>query len=195
MAINDLAMGGAIPLGLSATFILEEGFPVADLDRLTGSMAAACREARVNLVTGDTKVVERGKADGVYITTSGVGYIPGEITLSADQAQPGDYLLVSGPIGDHGVAVLSAREGLEFETNVLSDTASLHDLVQTMLAVDARIHCLRDPTRGGLATTLNEIANSSRVEMMVEEKSIPVRAGVRGACEMLGLNRSMQHTR
>ena len=186
--INDLVMGGAEPLGLSAAFILEEGFPLEDLRQITDSMAAACQRAGVNLVTGDTKVVERGKADGVYITTSGVGYVPSKVKISADQAQPGDVLLVSGPIGDHGIAVLSAREGLEFDTTVESDTAPLYGLVQAMLEVDAEIHCLRDPTRGGLATTLNEIANSSQVEMLIDEAAVPVRPSVQAACEMLGLD-------
>lgn len=186
--INDLAMCGAIPVGLSGAFILEEGFPLADLQRITDSMAQACRETGVSLVTGDTKVVERGKGDGVFVTTSGIGIVAPGLTISAERARPGDHILVSGPLGDHGIAVLSAREGLEFETTLKSDTAPLHDLVQAMLTVSQEIHCLRDPTRGGLATTLNELATSSRVGMVIEEQLIPLREEVRGACEMLGLD-------
>lgn len=186
--INDLAMCGAVPLGLSGAFILEEGFPLHDLQRITESMAQACRETGVSLVTGDTKVVERGKGDGVFITTSGIGIVAHELMISADQARSGDHILVSGPIGDHGIAVLSAREGLEFETTLESDTAPLHTLVQAMLEGSHEIHCLRDPTRGGLATTLNELAVSSRVGLVINERSIPVRTEVRGACEMLGLD-------
>jgi hydrogenase expression/formation protein HypE len=186
--INDLAMCGALPLGLSGAFILEEGFPFTDLQRITASMAQACRETGVALVTGDTKVVEKGKGDGIFITTSGIGVVAHELTIAADRARPGDHILVSGPIGDHGIAVLSAREGLEFETTLESDTAPLHSLVQAMLDVSQEIHCLRDPTRGGLATTLNELAMSSRVGMVIEERLVPLRAEVRGACEMLGLD-------
>lgn len=179
--INDLAMCGAMPLGLSGAFILEEGFPLDDLQRVVASMAEACREAGVWLVTGDTKVVEKGKGDGLFITTSGIGVLSHQLPISADQARPGDLILVSGTLGDHGIAVLSAREGLEFETTLVSDTAPLHTLVQAMLEVSSEIHCLRDPTRGGLATTLNEIAVSSRVGMVLEEEKIPLREEVRGA--------------
>jgi hydrogenase expression/formation protein HypE len=186
--INDLAMCGAMPLGLSAAFILEEGLPLDELQRIVFSMAAACQQASVRLVTGDTKVVEKGKGDGVFITTSGIGVLTHHFTISADRAQPGDCILVSGTIGDHGIAVLSAREGLEFETTLSSDTASLHTLVQAMLVAGSAIHCLRDPTRGGLATVLNEIAASSRVGMLLEEGQIPLRQEVCGACEMLGLD-------
>jgi hydrogenase expression/formation protein HypE len=186
--INDLAMCGAMPLALSGAFILEEGFPLADLQRVIASMAEACREAGVWLVTGDTKVVEKGKGDGVFITTSGIGVLTHNLTISADRARPGDYILVSGPIGDHGIAVLSAREGLAFETTLVSDTAPLHTLVQVMLAVSPEVHCLRDPTRGGLATALNEIAASSHVGVVLEEGQIPVREEVRAACEVLGLD-------
>lgn len=186
--INDLAMGGAMPLGLSGAFILEEGFPLDNLQRVIASMAEACREAGVWLVTGDTKVVEKGKGDGLFITTSGIGVLSHLLQISANQARPGDHILVSGTLGDHGIAVLSAREGLEFETTLVSDTAPLHTLVQAMLEVSSEIHCLRDPTRGGLATTLNEIAVSSRVGMVLEEEKIPLREEVRGACEMLGLD-------
>jgi hydrogenase expression/formation protein HypE len=186
--INDLAMCGALPLGLSGAFILEEGFPLADLQRVTASMAWACRETGVALVTGDTKVVEKGKGDGVFVTTSGIGIVAHDLMISAEQARPGDHILVSGPIGDHGIAVLSVREGLEFETTLESDTAPLHTLVQAMLEVSREIHCLRDPTRGGLATTLCELATSSHVGMVIEEQLIPLREEVRGACEMLGLD-------
>jgi hydrogenase expression/formation protein HypE len=186
--INDLAMCGAMPLGLSGAFILEEGFPLADLQRIVTSMADACREAGVWLVTGDTKVVEKGKGDGVFITTSGIGVVSHPLQISADQARPGDCILVSGTVGDHGVAVLSAREGLEFETTLVSDTAALHTLVQAMLESSSQIHCLRDPTRGGLATVLNEIAASSHVGIVLDETQIPLRPEVRGACEMLGLD-------
>ena len=186
--INDLAMCGAMPLGLSGAFILEEGLPLADVQRVVESMSAACREVGVSLVTGDTKVVEKGKGDGVFITTSGVGLISHSQTIAADQVHPGDAILVSGPIGDHGVAVLSAREGLEFETSLVSDTAALHTLVQAMLEVSPHIHCLRDPTRGGLGTVLNEIAASSQIGMRIDEDRVPVRPEVHGACEMLGLD-------
>jgi hydrogenase expression/formation protein HypE len=186
--INDLAMCGAMPLGLSGAFILEEGFPLDNLQRVIASMAEACREAGVWLVTGDTKVVEKGKGDGLFITTSGIGVLSHQLHISADQARPGDLILVSGTLGDHGIAVLSAREGLEFETTLMSDTAPLHTLVQAMLEGSSEIHCLRDPTRGGLTTILNEIATSSRVGMVLEEEKIPLREEVRGACEMLGLD-------
>ncbi|NOT53495.1 MAG: hydrogenase expression/formation protein HypE [Deltaproteobacteria bacterium] len=186
--INDLAMCGAMPLALSAAFILEEGLPFDDLQRVITSMADACRTAGVQLVTGDTKVVERGKGDGLFITTTGIGIVTHSLTISADRAQPGDCLLVSGPIGDHGIAVLSAREGLEFETTLVSDTAPLHTLVQAMMAVSPDIHCLRDPTRGGLASTLNELAISSRVGMRFDENRLPIRDEVRAACELLGLD-------
>lgn len=186
--VNDLAMCGAMPLGLSGAFILEEGFPLTDVQRVVESMSAACREVGVSLVTGDTKVVEKGKGDGVFITTSGLGLISHSQTIAADQVRPGDAILVSGPIGDHGIAVLSAREGLEFETTLVSDTAPLHTLVQAMLEANREIHCLRDPTRGGLGTVLNEIASSSQVGMHIDEDRIPVRPEVHGACEMLGLD-------
>lgn len=186
--INDLAMCGARPLGLSGAFILEEGFPLTELQRVVASMSSACREVGVSLVTGDTKVVEKGKGDGVFITTSGLGIVSHPYTIAADQICSGDVILVSGPIGDHGVAVLSAREGLAFETTLVSDTAPLHTLVQAMLEVSPQIHCLRDPTRGGLGTVLNEIAASAQLGMHIEEDQIPVRPEVHSACEMLGLD-------
>lgn len=187
--INDLAMAGARPLSLSAGFILEEGFPLADLARIVGSMAKAARDAGVPIVTGDTKVVERGKGDGVFINTSGVGVVPLGVTPpSGDRARPGDVVLVSGTMGDHGVAILSKREGLSFETDVESDTAALHGLVAEMVAAAPDIHAMRDPTRGGLATTLNEIAHQSGVGFRLREKDIPVRREVNAVCELLGID-------
>ena len=186
--INDLAMAGAKPLYLSAAFILEEGLPLADLERIVTNMAAASRNAGVPVITGDTKVVEQGKADGVFITTSGVGLVPPGVTISGELARPGDAILLSGSIGDHGIAVLSQRENLRFETSIESDSAPLHQLVQAMLAAVPDIHCLRDPTRGGLATTLNELAAQSGVGMRLREAAIPVHAAVSGACELLGLD-------
>ena len=187
--INDVAMSGAKPLYLSAGFILEEGFPLADLEKIVESMAAASREANVPIVTGDTKVVEKGKGDGVFITTTGVGVIPDGIHISGDLAKPGDAILVSGHIGDHGVALMSKRDNLEFETEVASDTAALHGLVAAMIEeVPNGIHCLRDPTRGGLAATLNEIASQSGVGMHLQAADIPIRSDVAAACELLGLD-------
>jgi hydrogenase expression/formation protein HypE len=186
--VNDVAMGGAKPLYLSAGFILEEGFPLADLKRIVDSMAAASREAGVPIVTGDTKVVERGKADGVFITTAGVGVVYDGVHVSAERAQPGDKIIVSGSIGDHGVAILSVREGLEFGTEIRSDSAALHGLVETMVQAAPSIHVLRDPTRGGVAATLNELAQAAGVGMALQESAIPIRPEVRGACELLGLD-------
>jgi hydrogenase expression/formation protein HypE len=186
--INDVAMAGARPLYLTAGFILEEGFPLADLDRLVRSMAGAARDAGVPVVAGDTKVVERGKADGVFITTAGIGVVPEGVHISGDLARPGDAVLVSGTLGDHGVAVMSKRESLGFETEIRSDTAALHDLVATMVAAVPGIHCLRDPTRGGLGTTLNELARQSGVGMRIREGDLPVREEVAAACELLGLD-------
>jgi hydrogenase expression/formation protein HypE len=186
--VNDVAMSGAVPLYLSASFILEEGFPLADLARIVESMARAAREAGVAIVTGDTKVVERGKGDGVFITTTGIGMVPAGVNISGERAQPGDAIIINGPIGDHGVAILSLRENLSFGTAIQSDTAALHGLVAAMIGAVADIHVLRDPTRGGLATTLNEIARQSGVGMMVNETDLPIRAEVRAACEFLGLD-------
>ena len=186
--VNDVAMSGAKPLYLSASFILEEGFPLADLKRIVESMAHAAREAGVPIVTGDTKVVEQGKGDGVFITTTGVGVVPEGVNISGDRARPGDAILVSGTLGDHGVAIMAQRESLGFETTIQSDTAALHDLVARMVAAVPDIHALRDPTRGGLATTLNEIARQSGVGMMLREEAIPVRQEVEAACELLGLD-------
>ena len=187
--VNDLAMAGARPLYLTASFILEEGFALRDLARIVESMAAAAREAEVLIVAGDTKVVERGKGDGVFVTTAGVGVVPPGVTPPGGQrARPGDAVLVSGYLGDHGMAVLSCRRGLEFESPILSDTAPLGGLVAAMAAAVPDIHVLRDPTRGGLATTLNEIATQSSVGIRIRERDIPVRAAVHAACELLGLD-------
>ena len=187
--VNDLAMAGAEPLYLSAGFILEEGFPIVDLRRIVASMAAAAAEAGVAIVTGDTKVVQRGKADGLFINTAGVGIIRTTWPLGQTQLQPGDRVLLSGPIGDHGIAIMLAREELDIETDVQSDTAPLHSLVAALLAVaGSGVHCLKDPTRGGVATSLNEMALGSEVSVALDEHAIPVRSGVRGACEILGLD-------
>ncbi|WP_199104470.1 hydrogenase expression/formation protein HypE [Aquitalea sp. ASV11] len=186
--VNDLAMGGATPLYLSAGFILEEGLPLADLARIVRSMAAAAREAGVAIVTGDTKVVERGKGDGVFISTTGVGVVADGVNLSGDQARPGDVILLSGTLGDHGMAVMSQREGLGFASPILSDSAALHTLAAALMAASPGLRLMRDPTRGGLATTLNEIAQQSGVGMRLQESAIPVQASVRAACEFLGLD-------
>ncbi len=186
--VNDLAMMGARPLWLAAGFVLEEGFPLADLKRIVDSMAHAARDAGVAMVTGDTKVVERGKGDGIFITTTGVGVVADGISLSGDRAGPGDAILLSGTIGDHGMAIMSKRENLAFDAPIESDTAALHGLVADMLASGADIRVMRDPTRGGLATTLNEIAKQSGVGMLLDEASIPVRPAVEAACEFLGFD-------
>jgi len=186
--INDVAMSGARPLYLSAGFILEEGFPLADLERVVASMGRAASAAGVPVVTGDTKVVERGKGDGIFITTTGVGMVPAGVDISGDRARPGDAVLVSGSLGDHGVAIMSSRENLEFETRIESDSAALHGLVADMVAAVPAIHCLRDPTRGGLATTLNELTRQSGVGMVLQEDAIPVKPEVTAACELLGLD-------
>jgi hydrogenase expression/formation protein HypE len=187
--VNDLAMSGARPLYLAAAFILEEGLPSDELRRVVESMRDAAQEACVQFVTGDTKVVNRGKGDKIFITTTGIGVVENSIHISADRARTGDKIIVSGYIGDHGMAIMSQRENLEFEGVIESDCAPLHGLVAAMLEAGAgNIHCLRDPTRGGVATTLNEIAARSRVGMKLREQSIPVRETVRGACEVLGLD-------
>jgi hydrogenase expression/formation protein HypE len=186
--INDIAMAAARPLYLSASFILEEGFPLAELRRIVHSMAAAARAAAVPIVTGDTKVVERGKGDGVFITTTGVGVVATGLNISADQARPGDRIILSGCIGDHGVAILSQREHLRFDTTLQSDSAALHELVAAMIAAAPAMHCLRDPTRGGLAAVLNELAHQSQVGMLIRERDIPIRPEVAAACEFLGLD-------
>lgn len=187
--INDVAMLGAAPLYLSASFIIEEGFPLADLQRIVRSMGRAAREAGVPVVTGDTKVVEKGKGDGVFISTAGVGVLPPGVSVSGRNARVGDVIVLSGTIGDHGVAVLSQRESLTFETSIQSDTAALHTLVASLLAAaPGAVRVLRDPTRGGLATTLNEIARQSSVGMRLQEAAIPVKPQVDAACELLGLD-------
>jgi len=187
--VNDLAMRGAKPLYLSAGFILEEGLPMGDLGRIAASMARACDLAGVQIVTGDTKVVGKGQGDGVYINTSGIGLVTSGVDIGPTRAQPGDVVLVNGTIGDHGIAVMSVREGLEFETAIESDSAPLWGLVEAMLAVDANaIHVLRDMTRGGMGVTLNEIARASQEGITLDERAIPVKPAVRGACEMLGLD-------
>lgn len=186
--VNDLAMMGATPLHLSVSFILEEGLPLSDLVRVVQSMARAAVDAHVAIVTGDTKVVERGKADGLYISTAGLGVAPPGLQLSGQLARPGDAILLSGSIGEHGMAVLSQREGLRFEAPIVSDCAALNGLVADMLATGARLRVLRDPTRGGLATTLNEIAQASKVGMQLDEAAIPVQATVAAACEFMGLD-------
>jgi len=186
--INDVAMSGARPLYLSAGFILEEGFPLADLEKIVMSMAKAAKEAGVPVITGDTKVVERGKGDGVFITTTGIGVVPAGLEISGANVRPGDAVLVSGHMGDHGVAIMSSRENLAFETEIVSDSAALHGLVAEMVAVVPEIHALRDPTRGGLAATLNEIAYQAEVGMKLFEEKIPLRDEVAAACEFLGLD-------
>ncbi len=186
--INDIAMAGAQPLYLSAGFVIEEGFPFADLARIVDSMAAASREAGVPVVTGDTKTVERGKGDGVFITTAGVGVVPDGVRISGERARPGDAIVISGTIGDHGIAVMSQRENLTFETNILSDSAALHGLVAAMVERAPDIRAMRDPTRGGLAATLNEIARQSGVGMIIREEALCVKAQVAAACELLGLD-------
>jgi len=192
--VNDLAMGGAKPLYLAAAFILEEGLDAEELKRVVESMRLAADAAGVQLVTGDTKVVNRGKGDKVFITTTGIGIVDRATNLSADRARPGDKVILSGYIGDHGITILSQRENLKFEGELESDCAALHGLVAEMLdeAEDANnlhgVRCMRDPTRGGVATTLNEIAGKSRVGMLLQEDAIPVRDSVRGACEVLGLD-------
>jgi hydrogenase expression/formation protein HypE len=186
--VNDLAMAGAVPKWMSSAFIIEEGFPLADLARIARAMADAAREAGVAIVTGDTKVVERGKGDGVFINTSGIGVVPPGVDIHGRRARPGDAVLVSGTIGDHGVAILSHRQGLSFETSIVSDSAPLAGLVQAMVAVAPDLHVLRDPTRGGVAATLNEIAQQSAVGVRLVEGALPIREAVRGACELLGLD-------
>jgi hydrogenase expression/formation protein HypE len=185
--VNDLAMSGAQPLFLSSAFILEEGFPVDDLSRIVDSMGKAARAAGVAIVTGDTKVVNKGSADKLFITTSGVGLVPDGIEISASRATPGDVILLSGSVGDHGMAIMSVREGLEFEGGIRSDTAPLHTLVRAMLEA-GEVHVLRDPTRGGLATSLCEIATASSSGIEIDACAVPVREGVKGACEILGLD-------
>jgi hydrogenase expression/formation protein HypE len=186
--VNDLAMCGAKPLYLSCGFILEEGLPMGALWRIVLSMEEAAKGAGVQLITGDTKVVERGKADKLFINTSGIGIVETDQVIAPAQVREGDCILISGPIGDHGIAIMSVREGLTFETEIQSDTAALNSLVSAMLDTGAEIHCLRDPTRGGLASALNEIARTAKLGVLIEEKKILIREAVYGACEILGLD-------
>ncbi len=186
--VNDLAMMGARPLYLSAAFILEEGLPLQTLGAIVDRMAAAAREAGVAITTGDTKVVDKGHGHGCYITTAGVGVLADGLDIGPDRARPGDVVLISGTLGDHGMAVMSVREGLEFGTRLESDTAPLAHLVATLLAATPGVHVLRDPTRGGLASSLNEIAHTSRVGITLEETALPVRPEVQAACDLLGMD-------
>ena len=186
--INDLAVGGATPFYIAAAFILEEGLRMDDLRRIAGSMRAACDEAGVRIVTGDTKVVDRGKGDQIFINTSGIGVVPAGRNLSIRNAKPGDKIIVSGTVGDHGIAIMSVREGIEFETVLESDCAPLAGLTSAMLAACPTIRCMRDPTRGGVSSALNELAKASGVGVRLDEASIPIRREVHAACEMLGLD-------
>ena len=186
--VNDVSMSGAVPLYLAAGFILEEGLPIRLLEQIVDSMRDAAQEAGVQFVAGDTKVVEKGKADGIFINTTGIGWLPEGMSIGGECAQPGDVVLVSGTLGDHGIAVLAARGDLDFETSVQSDTAPLNGLIQTVLQAAPHTHVLRDPTRGGLATTLNEIAAQSKVAIHLDETAIPVNRVVRSACEFLGFD-------
>ena len=186
--INDLAMMGAQPLALSLAYVIEEGLPLEELRAITASAAAAAARAGARIVTGDTKVVGRGAADRLFVNTSGIGLVPDGVSPSADRAQPGDAVILSGPIGLHGVAIMSVREGLEFEVEIASDTQALNALVAAILAVEPDVRVLRDPTRGGLSSALNEIAAASRVGMVLEEPAIPIPGPVRAACELLGLD-------
>jgi hydrogenase expression/formation protein HypE len=186
--VNDVAMMGATPLYLTAGFIIEEGLDLDLLGQVVASMQSAARQARVQVIAGDTKVVQKGKADGLYINTTGIGFIPKSVNISGRNAKPGDAVLVSGSMGDHGIAVLAARGELNFDVQIVSDVAPLNDLVSTMLQATSEVHVLRDPTRGGLATTLNEIAMQSNVGIRLFEDSIPVKPAVSAACEMLGFD-------
>lgn len=186
--VNDLVVGGARPKYLTAAFVLEEGLPIEELVRIVGSMRAACDRAGVKIVAGDTKVVDRGKGDKVYITTTGVGIVPPERRLSVASARPGDAVLVSGTLGDHGIAVMATREGLDLETSILSDVAPLGELVEAVFAAVRGVRAMRDPTRGGLASALNEVALRSNVGVVLDEKKLPIAPAVRGASELLGLD-------
>jgi hydrogenase expression/formation protein HypE len=186
--VNDVAMMGATPLYLTAGFILEEGLELGLLEKVVESMQSAAAEAGVQIIAGDTKVVEKGKADGLYISTAGVGVVEAGVAIGGARARPGDLVILSGPIGDHGIAVLAARNELGFETDIHSDVAPLNRLVKVMLESSDEIHVLRDPTRGGVASTMNEIARQSQVSIMLHEEAIPVRQAVRAACEMLGFD-------
>ena len=186
--VNDLAMCGATPLWLSAGFILEEGLAMETLQRIVDSMAQAARDSGVSIVTGDTKVVDKGKGDGLFINTAGIGVVPSGVVVAPQQILPGDAILVSGDVGSHGVAVLSVRENLSFSADIVSDSAPLHRVVADLIADGIEIHCLRDLTRGGLASALNEIASAAGVKLSIDERAIPIRGAVQGACELLGLD-------
>ncbi len=186
--VNDIAMSGAKPLYLTTGFIIEEGLPLETLGRIVESMAMAAQQAGVQLVAGDTKVVDKGHGDGIYVNTSGIGVIPAGVDIRPNNAQPGDAVLVSGTLGDHGMAIMSVREGLQFETVIESDSAALNGLIADMLAVCQDIHVLRDPPRGGLASALNEIAHASGVGIVLQERDIPVKTAVASACELLGMD-------
>jgi hydrogenase expression/formation protein HypE len=186
--INDLAMSGAVPIALSAGFILEEGLEVEVLGRVAHAMGVAARAAGVRLVTGDTKVVERGKADGLFINTSGIGLVPDGVDIGPEKARPGDRIIISGPIGEHGVAIMSMRSGIEFDTTIRTDSAPLHTLVADLIAAVPDVHTLRDPTRGGVAASLCEIAAAASVGVMLEESAVPVPEAVAAACAFLGLD-------
>lgn len=184
--VNDVATSGAVPKYLSCGFILEEGFPIADLKRICASMAEMAKEAGVRIVTGDTKVVNRGHGDGVFINTSGVGFIPAGVSLSGANCKPGDKILVTGTMGDHGITIMSCREELSFNADIQTDAAPLNHLIAQVIAAAPDTRCFRDPTRGGLASTLNELAGQSGVDFIIDEGSVPVKPAVEGACEMLG---------
>ncbi len=186
--VNDLSMVGAKPLYITVGFILEEGFPLDDFKKVLSSMSDAAEKADVKIVAGDTKVVNKGKGDGIFINTSGIGIIKKELDISPSRIKPGDKVIVSGPIGNHGISIMSERNGLTFEPPVLSDTAPLNSLVRDMLKITKKVHAMRDPTRGGLATTLKEFATDSGYCIVIEEDLIPVPSGVKGACELLGLD-------
>jgi hydrogenase expression/formation protein HypE len=184
--VNDVATSGAVPQYLSCGFVLEEGYPIEDLKRICHTMAETAAEAGVHLVTGDTKVVNRGHGDGVFINTSGIGFVPEGVDLSGAYCKPGDKVLVSGTLGDHGITIMSCREELSFTADVESDAAPLNHLIASVIAAAPGVRCFRDPTRGGLASTLNELASQSQVDMVIDEDAVPVKDTVRGACEMLG---------
>jgi len=186
--INDISMCGAVPKFISVGLILEEGLPVKDLRTILESMAIAAKKAGVKIVTGDTKVVPKGKADKIFINTSGIGVIPSRINVSGNNAKPGDKIIISGTIADHGITVLSSREGLKFDSEIKTDSAPLNRMVQSIIQSECDIHVLRDPTRGGLGTTLNEIASQSRVGINIDEQSLPVSGAVQGICELLGFD-------
>ena len=186
--VNDVAMSGARPLWITTALILEEGLEIETLERVVHSMADAARAAGVQVVAGDTKVVEQGHGDGIYINTTGVGVVMDGVEVGPERAQPGDVVILSGTVGDHGIAVMSKREGLEFETDLVSDSASLNGMVEELLHAVPNVHCLRDPTRGGLAAALNELAGTSGVGIEIDEAAVPVRPAVSAACEMLGFD-------